>query len=161
MMSTVSNLIYVGLYHILPYIALFLTRKTSISEEKVLHDSVFTQFVYFHTHPITLLLQILEGRIHGPSPHLKFWGDLPPVLPKSPPMHRSKIERINYSANNIHPTNQLVIVGYRMNIFSVQSSDNFSNDLLITRPDYKFVAIIIVIVIIIIIIINHHHQIFV
>src|SRR6218665_2443311 len=32
---------------------------------------------YFHTHPITLLLEILGGRIHGPSPHLKLWGDRP------------------------------------------------------------------------------------
>jgi len=34
---------------------------------------------YFPTHPTTLLLKILGGRMHGPSPHLKFFGDRPPV----------------------------------------------------------------------------------
>jgi len=25
--------------------------------------------------------------MHGPSPYLKFWGDRPPVPPRSPPLH--------------------------------------------------------------------------
>src|SRR6218665_3962222 len=34
----------------------------------------------------TLLLKILGGRMHGPSPHLKLWGDCPPVPPRFPPL---------------------------------------------------------------------------
>src|SRR6218665_3923408 len=34
---------------------------------------------YFRAHPTTLLLKILGGRMHGTSPHLKLWGDRPPV----------------------------------------------------------------------------------
>jgi len=49
---------------------------------------------YFRTHPITLLLEILGGRMHGPSPHLNlFLGRLsPPVPPKSPPMSQGVIK---------------------------------------------------------------------
>src|SRR6218665_1646677 len=41
----------------------FLTRKTP-----------FLLCSYFCAHPTTLLLKILGGRMHGPSPHLKFGG---------------------------------------------------------------------------------------
>jgi len=34
----------------------------------------------------TLLLKILGGRMHGPSPTSNFGGDRPPVSPRSPPM---------------------------------------------------------------------------
>src|SRR6218665_273315 len=37
---------------------------------------------YFSAHPTTLLLKILGGRMHGPSPHLKFMGGTSP--PQSP-----------------------------------------------------------------------------
>src|SRR6218665_1339200 len=30
--------------------------------------------------------KILGGPMHGPSPHLKLWGDRPPSLPRSPPL---------------------------------------------------------------------------
>src|SRR6218665_1942131 len=53
----------------------FFTRKTSISEQK---NSLMTPFLfsfYFHTHPITLLLEILGGRMHRPSPTFNFEGD--------------------------------------------------------------------------------------
>src|SRR6218665_3305759 len=33
---------------------------------------------YFRAHPTTLLLKILGGRMHGPSPTSKFGGDRPP-----------------------------------------------------------------------------------
>jgi len=46
---------------------------------------------YFATHPITLLLEILGGRMHWPSPHLKFWRDRPH---KSPPMPTIKYHLI-------------------------------------------------------------------
>src|SRR6218665_3667229 len=35
----------------------------------------------FHAHPTTLLLKILGGPMHGRSPHLKFWGAVPPSPP--------------------------------------------------------------------------------
>src|SRR6218665_629588 len=41
----------------------------------------FNQFV---SHPITVLLKILGGRMHGPSPTSHFWG-LPHSPPKSDP----------------------------------------------------------------------------
>src|SRR6218665_3939642 len=60
----------------------FLTRTTAISEK----NSFTTPFLlcsYFLTHPITLLLQILGGRMHGPSPP-QILGDRPPSPPRSP-----------------------------------------------------------------------------
>ena len=76
---TVSNLIYT-IY------APFFMRKTSILQK----NSFLTPFLlntYFHTHPITLLLQILGGRIHGPSPP-QILGGPSPSPPKSPPKSR-------------------------------------------------------------------------
>src|SRR6218665_2582982 len=38
---------------------------------------------YFTAHSTTLLLRILGGRMHGPSPHLKFFrGTVPPQSPQ-------------------------------------------------------------------------------
>src|SRR6218665_653260 len=46
--------------------------KTSVSQKKF--------HLTFFSHLITLFLQILGERVHGPSPHLKFcWGTIPPV----------------------------------------------------------------------------------
>ena len=42
---------------------------------------------YFRAHPTTLLLKILGGLMHGPSPYLKLWGDRPPSPPRSLPLH--------------------------------------------------------------------------
>src|SRR6218665_4048398 len=41
---------------------------------------------YFTTHPITVLLQILGGRMHGPSPTSHLCESVPQSPPKSPPM---------------------------------------------------------------------------
>jgi len=41
---------------------------------------------YFRAHPTTLLLETLVGWMHGPSPHLKFFGGTVP--PRSPPLHQ-------------------------------------------------------------------------
>src|SRR6218665_4057737 len=57
----------------------FFTRKTAISEK----NSWITPFSTLLT---TLLLEILGGRMHGLSPHLKRWGDRPTVPPRSPPL---------------------------------------------------------------------------
>ena len=53
--------------------------------QKFLH-ATFLVSSYFTTHPITLLLEILGGRMHGPSPNLHF-GGRPSSPPKSPPVH--------------------------------------------------------------------------
>src|SRR6218665_2595718 len=53
----------------------------------------FSLCSYFHTHPTTLLLKILGGPMHGPSPHLKFWGDRPPSPHRSPPLSRPTLDR--------------------------------------------------------------------
>src|SRR6218665_2335392 len=47
---------------------------TLSSQEKYL----FLLFPYFRAHPTTLLLKILGGRMHGPSPHLKLCGKTAP-----------------------------------------------------------------------------------
>src|SRR6218665_3492196 len=44
---------------------------------------------YFATHPITLLLKILGGRMHGPSPTSNLGGPSPHYPSKCPPMLRS------------------------------------------------------------------------
>jgi len=36
-------------------------------------------WAYFSAHPTTLLLKILGGRMHGPSPTSNFGGTVPPV----------------------------------------------------------------------------------
>src|SRR6218665_765048 len=56
------------LYHYSP-VYCYITYKTTISEKislRVATPSVSSS--YFHTHPLTLLLQILGGWMHGPSP---------------------------------------------------------------------------------------------
>src|SRR6218665_2297573 len=60
--------------------ALSLQEKPLFQNNKFLDDTcMFLLTLYFHTHPLTLLLEILRGRIHGPSPHpnLKLWGPFP------------------------------------------------------------------------------------
>src|SRR6218665_1559154 len=60
------------------YMTLFFT-ETSISQ-KIRSSHLFSHF-------IALLLQILGGRMHGPSLLTSnFWGNVHPVPPKSPPM---------------------------------------------------------------------------
>src|SRR6218665_3764901 len=54
------------------------SQKTTISEK----NSFMTLFLlcsYFCAHPTTLLLKILGGRMHGPSPTSHFGGTDPPV----------------------------------------------------------------------------------
>src|SRR6218665_940656 len=61
---TVLNVVYVP----------FFTRQTTISE----NNSLMTPFLlcsYFRAHPTTLLLKILGGLMHWPSPHLKSLGE--------------------------------------------------------------------------------------
>src|SRR6218665_869607 len=64
---------------------------TLSSQEK--HFLLFCS--YFRAHPTTLLLKILGGRMHGLSPHLKFWGIVPPVSPRSPPLTPLAQTKIN------------------------------------------------------------------
>jgi len=63
--------------------------------ENPLKKSLMTPFLlssYFRTHPpTTILLEILGGRMHGPSPTSKFGVTVPSVPPKSPPMRSSRV----------------------------------------------------------------------
>src|SRR6218665_1401879 len=47
-------------------------------------DTFFT-LLCFANNTLGLLLEILGGHMHGPSPP-QIWGDRPPVPPNSPPM---------------------------------------------------------------------------
>ena len=59
------------------YLTLFLPKYLDIRTK---HSFLipFLISLYFATHPITLLLEILGGRMHGPSPP-QWLGDCPPV----------------------------------------------------------------------------------
>src|SRR6218665_1664584 len=69
----------------------FLAEKPLFQNKTFLHDTVltplFTQFILCNAsdniRPTSLNI---GGRMCGPRPHLKFWGDRPPVSPKSPSM---------------------------------------------------------------------------
>jgi len=58
---------------------IFLTKNLDFkTKNSSLKPFLFTP--YFASHQIKVLLKILVGRMHGPSPHLKyFWGTVPPV----------------------------------------------------------------------------------
>src|SRR6218665_1413611 len=58
----------------------FLTRKPPF----------FTLFILSHTSDNTTS-QNIGGTMHGPSPHLKFWGDRPPLPPPRSPALVSKL----------------------------------------------------------------------
>src|SRR6218665_2079979 len=47
----------------------FVTRKTTISKKNSLITPLFLLCSYFRAYPTTLLLKILGGWMHGPSPH--------------------------------------------------------------------------------------------
>jgi len=68
--STVWNL------YITTYMALFLTKKPLFQKE-ILTWHLFLVCSYFVTHPRTLLLEIMGGRMHGPSPNSNFGGPSP------------------------------------------------------------------------------------
>ena len=67
---------------------ILLFTKTSISEKnpQILYYTFILVSSYFETHPITLLLEILGGRMHGPSLTSNFGGTVPSVPLRSPPM---------------------------------------------------------------------------
>src|SRR6218665_2206968 len=57
----------------------------TISSQENHHFSLCS---YFHAHPTTLLIKILGGPMHGPSPQpqIFFGGTVPPVPPRSLPL---------------------------------------------------------------------------
>src|SRR6218665_1982496 len=84
---------------------------------------------YFRVHPATLLLQILGRRMHGPSPHLKFfWGAVPPVPLGLRPCYRPP----NLSAYSSKPSAFLDEFG---SIFSLSSA---IPNVLVLVGDFKF-----------------------
>ena len=73
---------------------------TLSSQEKPLFQKripwwhLFLLCSYFRAHPTTLLLKILGGRLHRPSPHLKFFGGPFPHFPlRSPPLVQLTIKQ--------------------------------------------------------------------
>src|SRR6218665_437453 len=58
----------------------FLIRKTTISENNSFLTPFFTLFLLSRASDNTILLKILGGRMHGPSPTSNFGGTVPPVL---------------------------------------------------------------------------------
>src|SRR6218665_365566 len=56
----------------------FLTRKASISEQKIPCLHLFLLSLYLHTHPVTLLLEMFGDGYMG-RPHLKFWEGPSPI----------------------------------------------------------------------------------
>src|SRR6218665_1149848 len=68
---------------------LFLTKILTKILDFTTKNSSLTPFPvssYFVSHPTTLLLKILGGRIHGPSHRPHILGGPSPSPPKSPPM---------------------------------------------------------------------------
>src|SRR6218665_3388739 len=66
-------------------LTLFLTKNLYFCNPKILLNTFFRQFVLCLTSNNSSS-QNIEGRMHGPSLLLKFWGTIPTVPPKSPPM---------------------------------------------------------------------------
>src|SRR6218665_3886102 len=65
----------------------FLIRKTTISENNSFMTPFFTLFLLSRASDNTILLKILGGRMHGPSPTSNFGGTVPPgLLARSPPL---------------------------------------------------------------------------
>src|SRR6218665_1415260 len=60
----------------------FFTRKSTISEKNSL-TPIFLLCSSFRAHPTTLILKILGGPMHRPSPTSNLWGDRPPPVPLS------------------------------------------------------------------------------
>jgi len=65
-------------------------RVKAFISEKFPSSLLFLVTSYFPTHPLTLLLQVLGGRLHGRPPPLILEGTLPQSPPKSPPMRSHK-----------------------------------------------------------------------
>ena len=94
--STVWNLmiyvtvwyIIIGLYSIITHVWPFCSRKP-LFHKKFVHLTFFSHF-------ITLLLKILGGWMHGPSPHLKFGGSVPqPLLSLRPCTQTDRVYNVN------------------------------------------------------------------
>src|SRR6218665_92320 len=69
------------------YMAIFFTKNLYFRKKSFISPFYST---YFNTHPITLLLEILGGQMHGPSPP-QILGGPPPSPPLSlRPWSRSK-----------------------------------------------------------------------
>src|SRR6218665_1755047 len=68
--------------------------KWTISEKDSLTTPFFFLFSYFRAHPTTLLLKILGGRMHGPSPTSNLGGP----SPRSPPL-----AEVHERSTNYHP----------------------------------------------------------
>src|SRR6218665_1005102 len=73
--------------------ALFFTKNLYFRIKNFFMTPFFTQLVLSHASDNTTSRNIggTDAWSVGTVPHLKFWGDRPPVPPKSPPMHSSAL----------------------------------------------------------------------
>jgi|SRR6218665_645034 len=85
------------------YMTLSSQEKITISEKNSLMTPFFTLFVLSRASDNIILLKILGGRMHGPSPHLKFLGG---PSPQSPLGFRPWADTIlvKYGKNNMGQT---------------------------------------------------------
>jgi len=60
---------------------LYLTNRTSLVVTYDYEINDYNVSSCFVSHPITVVSKYCGGRMHGPSSHLKFWGDRPPSCP--------------------------------------------------------------------------------
>src|SRR6218665_1622229 len=102
----------------------YITYKTTISEKILATPFVFSS--YFHTHPLglTLLLQILGGRMHGPSPCTSNFGGRPPVSPKSPPM--PKTPSFETRTHDPQSSTQIDATAVHQRSYSMHFSDRYA-----------------------------------
>src|SRR6218665_4027558 len=87
---------------------------------------VFTHFVLSHASANTAS-QNIGGRIHGPSPHLKLWGDLPrrPIYRISPSISREISDNFENANLGVRP-----ILGSRKmsSLTTRQATNMFANE---------------------------------
>ena len=88
----------------------FLDEKPLVQHRKFLNYTFCLASSYFARHPITLLLEILEGTDERPTPHLKFLGG---NRPPNPPSIRPST-RLEHRATGCRLLNVKSIDGLRL-----------------------------------------------
>ena len=87
----------ISLLRVMSYMTLSSREKTLF--QKIILDDTFSYSVRaFARIRQTLLLKILGGRMHGPSPTSNFFGGRSPSPPRSPPMHL----HLNFHQSQFH-----------------------------------------------------------
>src|SRR6218665_3824426 len=87
--SILSEILYIT------YMTLLFLTKSLNFRQKYSSLTLFLVSSYFSSHPITVLLKILGGRMHGPSATSNFEGTVPPVPPRPPPMSHTPTSKVD------------------------------------------------------------------